>query len=326
MLGRANSTAHKKLRRCDRSGCYNNFSSLIKSRVKCLHSVISHQIICDSCRSLGFIEVDSADHGTSSNDTILSLHCLTQESICSGATFSVSFRHLESTNTILRSRPVVKVVVCSKASLRANFEESFAQRILVSNIAHLPISFRSMEFRGSTGVILLASLEEGQNIGCLPACYAPIVVVLGGSTVVKANIRAGRSTEDLTTLQENVSPVAVLFTTSLVLPIVFCVSEETKDSSRDTDNHGIVIWGTSLQYQNLFPVCGESVSKKAPGQPTTCNDIIIALAHGLGFYSMSAVKIGNRRCSCSGRCRHSCSGIQQRHYLQDLQFHVYELR
>mmetsp|Transcript_18387 Transcript_18387/g.42417 ORF Transcript_18387/g.42417 Transcript_18387/m.42417 type:complete len:393 (+) Transcript_18387:1064-2242(+) len=320
VLGRADSAAHEKLRRRDRPARHDDLASLLQFRVERLHRVIAHQIVRDSRRRPS-IEIDSANHGARSHLAVLSFHCLREEGVGSGATLSVDLGDLEAADTILRFRPVVEIVVRSEPGFHADFEEPFAQWILISDIVHHPLSVRSVEFRGSTRHVLLARLEEGQDVDGLPTGYAPVVVILSRSAVVKADVRAGGTAEDLSALQEYVAAVARLFAAGFVLPIVFVVPKEAEDARGDADDHRIVVGGAGLQNQDLLPVRGQPIGQEATRQTATRDDVIVAVLHGVRFQSMSTIYVGNRWCTRSRRCRSKRSGIQQSDYLEELNFH-----
>lgn len=290
-----------------------NSSRAMKKRMKITYpaGIVAHQVVGNTDGRLLAVEIDLSNHGSSTNLEILPLHSLGKEGSGSRASFSLQFRNLETTNSILRRRPVVEIVVGSKASSSTNLEETLTEGILVPNFIHNPVAILTMELRGATGHILLDGLEIWEHFSSRPSRNVPVVVILSGTTVVKAYI-GGRGTTknlhiksehqlsngwirpkpdacisfkiiyatNLSSLKENISTIAGLFTTSFELPVVFA-SEETKDSSWDTNKSARVIGATSLENQNLLAVFRKAVSKDTSSQTTTSNDVIILLSDNL---------------------------------------------
>lgn len=158
--------------------------------------VVSHQVIGHTRSSLS-IEVNLSNHGSSAYSQVLSLHCFSQESKGTRASFPLCFGHLETSYTILRTRPVVEIVVCSESCRSSNLKESLAKRVLISNILHDPFSIFSVELGGSPSHVFLRKLEVRKNIGGRPPRNSPLVVILCRSAMVQANVCTRRSTKDL---------------------------------------------------------------------------------------------------------------------------------
>jgi hypothetical protein len=165
-----------------------------------------------------------------------------------------------------------------------------------------------MELRGATGHILLASFEVWEHVSSRPSGKVPVVVIFSGTTVVKKHIGARGTTKNLqmkserqlsnvfgqtgcisfkiiyatnlSSLKENISTIAGLFTTSFELPVIFAF-EETKDSSWDTNKQAPVVGTTSLENQNLLAVFRKAISKETSSQTTTSNDVIILISDNL---------------------------------------------
>jgi hypothetical protein len=85
---------------------------------------------------------------------------------------------------------------------------------------------------------------------------------------------------NLSSLKENVSAIAGLFTTSFELPVIFAF-EETKDSSWDTNKNVPVVGATSLENQNALAVFRKAISKDTSSQTATSNDVIILIGDNL---------------------------------------------
>jgi hypothetical protein len=127
-----------------------------------------------------------------------------------------------------------------------------------------------MELGRAPSHILLSILEEWKNINSTPTGNTPIVVVLSRAAMMKAYIRARRSSEyliqdgshqlmtktlDITkgrhaylsALQEDVATVACFLSARLVLPIIDA-AEKSKDSSWNTDKQVVKVTATGLEY------------------------------------------------------------------------------
>jgi hypothetical protein len=291
--------------RIDRS-----FSHAIKKRMKTtyLASIVAHQVVGNTDGRLLAVEINLSNHGSSTNLEVLPLQSFGKEGSGPRASFSFGFRNLETTNSILRPRPVVEIIVGSKASSSTNLEETLTEGVLVPNVIHNPVTILTMELRGAIGHILLDSLEVWEHISSRPSRKVPVVVILSGTTVVKQHIGARGTTKNLhikserrlsnvfaqtgcisfriiyatnlSSLKENISTIASLFTTSFELPVIFA-SEETKDSSWDTNKHVRVVGTTSLENQNLLAVFRKAISKETSSQTTTSNDVIILISDNL---------------------------------------------
>ena len=156
-------------------------------------SIVTHQVVGNTDGRLLAVEIDLSNHCSSTNLEILPLHSLRKEGSGSRASLSSGFRNLETTDSILRPRPVVEVVVGSKASSSTNLEETLTEGILVPHIIHNPVTILTMELRGATSHILLDSLEVWEHISSRPSRKVPLVVILSGTTVVEKHI-GGRGT------------------------------------------------------------------------------------------------------------------------------------
>ena len=273
-----------------------------------LRCVVTHNVVCNPGGGLGSIEINLSDHGPTSDNDILSLLGHVKEGGSSGASLTFVLGNLEAANSILRSGPVVEIIIGSQSSSNSNLKEPLTEWILVTNILHYPLTFLPVELRIATSHILLGLFEVRKHISGRPSWDTPSIVVLRGSTVVKAHICARRSSKNLdrgismlarlkygpaidknteirkpkthlSSLQKDISSVTGLFSFRFKLPIVN-TTEQSKNTGRDTDESVIIIRAASLQYKDTFSsIGGKTVSQNASSKSTSSDNVVIWLVY-----------------------------------------------